>query len=430
MTFSARDAKLLQPGQHLTLDEQPGLRLEATEKFRTWVYRYKSPVDGRMRQVKIGRWPEMSFHAAVVEWESLRRRRDAGEDVSAMRRVVRQEAREVAARAQEEAQAATYTVRVLCDDYLAGHIDVHRAQKGRTEVRRLFEKYLGDFAFVPAASVTRAQAFDLIHGIAKATPVLAGQLRTELGGAWDYAIDSGRMTDSAPNWWRLILRGKIKSKGKKIAGEHVGTAKRVLSEEEVATLIRWLPNFTSIVSDALTLYLWAGVRGAEIVAMEGNEVVREADGWWWTIPKAKTKNARHDGATDLRVPLVGRALDVVLRRKERYGDGWLFPKRARAGHVEQKTIQARVFYQQPYSQTRPQDVRPRLTVTHWAPHDLRRTARTLLARLGCPDEIGEALIGHMKPGVLGTYNRHSYDGERREWLRKLADHLEVLSART
>ena len=67
MTFDARAMKLLQAGQHLTSPEFPGLRLEATERFRTWTYRYKSPVDGRMRQIKIGRWPAMSVHAAAAK---------------------------------------------------------------------------------------------------------------------------------------------------------------------------------------------------------------------------------------------------------------------------------------------------------------------------------------------------------------------------
>ena len=74
MTFDARAMKLLQAGQHLTSPDFPGLRLEATASFRTWIYRYKSPIDGRMRQIKIGRWPAMSLHAAAAEWvEWLRR---------------------------------------------------------------------------------------------------------------------------------------------------------------------------------------------------------------------------------------------------------------------------------------------------------------------------------------------------------------------
>ena len=32
----------------------------------------------------------------------------------------------------------------------------------------------------------------------------------------------------------------------------------------------------------------------------------------------------------------------------------------------------------------------------WNPHDLRRTLRTNLSRLGCPTDIAEAVLGHSK----------------------------------
>lgn len=70
--------------------------------------------------------------------------------------------------------------------------------------------------------------------------------------------------------------------------------------------------------------------------------------------------------------------------------------------------------------------RTRLTVTHWSPHDLRRTSRTMIASMGCPHEIGEALLGHVLPGVGGIYNLHQYDAERRLWLQRLSDRLDAL----
>ena len=69
-----------------------------------------------------------------------------------------------------------------------------------------------------------------------------------------------------------------------------------------------------------------------------------------------------------------------------------------------------------------------LPVTHWTPHNLRRTARTLLDQLGCQNEIGEAILGHMPPEILATYNAHTYDAERKQWLSKLSDYLEILTA--
>lgn len=64
----------------------------------------------------------------------------------------------------------------------------------------------------------------------------------------------------------------------------------------------------------------------------------------------------------------------------------------------------------------------------WAPHDLRRTVRTTLAALGCPDAVAEAVLGHMPAGIVGVYNRHTYDNERRHWLTLLAAHWDRLAA--
>lgn len=426
MQFDARAAKLLEPGRHLTIDGYPGLRLEASATTRTWIYRYKSPVNGKMRQKKLGRWPAMSFALAVVEWEKLRQLRESGVDVAAEAKQQRQAAKAAAVDAIERSKGAL-TVKGACDLYHAGHIMSHRAKKGQAEIARMFRTMLGDLAQKPAEEITRADAFALIESFAN-TPVQAQILRRELGAAWDYCHDAGKLPETVPNWWRAILRGKLKSKGKAINGKKSGVKKRVLSPKEAGELIPWLPNFSRDVEDFLTLYLWTCARGAEIGAMEAEEISEEGDGLWWTVPKEKTKNAKRDEATDFRVPLVGRAEQVIRRRKAAYGKGYLFPSYGESGHWEQKSIQTRVYYHQPYSETSPHRKRVRLTVTHWAPHDLRRTSRTFLASLGCPREVGEVILGHMLPGVEGVYNLHAYDKERRLWLGRLSKYLEKLAA--
>lgn len=428
MPFDARSAKLLSPGSHLTIDECPGLRLEASEGGRAWIYRYKSPVDGRMKQTKIGQWPATSLPAATVEWERLRKIRSDGRDPAAEKRAARAEAKATAEQERQAKRTSNFTVRMVCDAYYTGQVKRHRKKKGADEVRRTFDTMLGDFADLPAVDVTRTKAFDLIDSFSH-IPVQAAKLRGELGAAWDYNLDSGRLPDTTPNWWRQIMRGRLRSKGKTIKGESVGTAKRALSEAELTQLIPWLPNFSRTVADVLTLYLWTGTRGAEVVAMEASEITEEEDGLWWTIPKAKTKNARHENATDLRVPLIGAAEAVVRRRLPLGKNGFLFPAKSPSGHVEQKYVSEQVYWRQPYCDIRPERERPRLPVSHWAPHDLRRTARTLLASMGCPAEVAEAVIGHMQPGVKGIYDRHSYDKERRYWLTRLDARLEEVAAR-
>lgn len=425
--FDARAAKLLAPGAHLTITDAPGLRLQATQSTRTWVYRYKSPVDGRMRQIKLGAWPVMTYQAAWVAWDKARTVRDGGADPAMEKRAARSNAAERAKVERQQDGIARYLVTHVCSDYISW-LTGRRKAKGVDEVQRLFDRHLGALATVTAATVNRSQAFQLISGMAE-TPVLASQLRRELGAAWEHAIDAGRLPEDTPNWWRQILRGKLRSKGKKIAGQSVGTAKRVLSADEIGELIRWLPNFSRNVADALTMYLWTGSRGGEFLKMRRQHITQESDGWWFTLPAAETKGGWRDNPTDYRVPLVGRALQIVQRRLGATDGEFVFPA-ARAGgepYLAQKSVSSQVHYHMPYSETRPEAVRPRLTVSNWAAHDLRRSVKTLLTAMGCPSDVSESVLGHKLEGIEGVYNRHHYDPEKRHWLVLLDAKLEQIS---
>lgn len=429
MYFDVRAAKLLAAGQHLVIVGCPGLRLVATASRKTWTYRYKAVADGRMKQVAIGQWPAMSAHAAATQWETLRDQRGEGADPVTNRKADRK------AGQVDSAAAKVYTVRNVVDDYIAGHIRVNRKAKGALAAERALGNLLDlnpDFADRPAASIKRADAFDILDG-RKATPTAAQKLRSLLGSAWEYGLDSGRLDGEVANWWPQIMKGRMKSKGKIMGGEHVGQKRRVLQPAEVATLLAWLPNMHALGRDVVQMYLWTCARGGEILGMRPEHVKKEGDVWWWTVPKSETKNERHALAVDLRVPLFGQALEIVLRRLKKVGAaGWLFED-DRGEQYEQKDFSTYVYQLQPYSikekagLTRSERNLACLPVINWTPHNLRRTGRTLLAQLGCPNEIGEAIIGHLPPDIVGTYNAYTYDAERLHWLGQLSIYLTKLA---
>ena len=418
MKFDARSAKALKPGQHIIVDGCPGLRLVAAEATRSWIYRYKSPEDGRMRQIKIGSWPAMPLLDAAARWQELRGLRESGMDPAIERRRER----------VQQAHDAGYTLADMVRDYALGHLDRKREPKGAKAVRRRMERAIAGHETVIAAQVSRRFVFDLLEGMS-GTPVAANSLRSEMAAAHTYALDAGRLPEDSSNWWAQVNL-RLRSQGALRAGQRKGKIKRVLTEREIRQLFRVeLRLFSQQVQDFLTLQLWTCTRGGEICQMRADQITREPDGVWWTIQKATNKLRHHETAEDQRVPLVGRALEVVERLVRDRGDegGWLFPSRRKDGsawHVEQAYMQSKVHYRQPYSQSRPDHVRDRLTVTHWSPHDLRRTGRTLLAALGCPHEVGETILGHVLTGVAGVYNLHRYDAERRLWLTRLANHLQ------
>ncbi len=48
----------------------------------------------------------------------------------------------------------------------------------------------------------------------------------------------------------------------------------------------------------------------------------------------------------------------------------------------------------------------------WVIHDLRRTAKTLMARAGVRPDISERVLGHAIKGVEGVYDVHDYSDEK------------------
>jgi integrase len=59
-------------------------------------------------------------------------------------------------------------------------------------------------------------------------------------------------------------------------------------------------------------------------------------------------------------------------------------------------------------------------VKPWVLHDLRRTARSLMARAGIRPDIAERVMGHAIAGVEGIYDRHTYAEEKARALKALA----------
>src|SRR5215468_4063096 len=59
-------------------------------------------------------------------------------------------------------------------------------------------------------------------------------------------------------------------------------------------------------------------------------------------------------------------------------------------------------------------------------HDLRRTARTLMSRLGVPEDIAELAIGHVRADLIARYNKDAAWEGRRDAFTKVSDHVAAL----
>lgn len=62
-----------------------------------------------------------------------------------------------------------------------------------------------------------AQAYDVLDK-RRDPPTAAKQLRAQLGQAWDWGLDAGKIGKEAPNCWHSLLKRQLCSKGKTAGG--------------------------------------------------------------------------------------------------------------------------------------------------------------------------------------------------------------------
>jgi integrase len=174
---------------------------------------------------------------------------------------------------------------------------------------------------------------------------------------------------------------------------------RILSDAEIRAL--W-PAFGAAgnFGASCKFSLLTGARRSEAAGMTWGEL---ADGVW-IIPAGRYKTAREHA-----LPLSPAALAIV-EGQPRTGP-LVFPgqggRHLSRGHSNMETLAKRVP-----------------GVTGWTLHDLRRSARSLMSRAGVRPDIGERVLGHVIPGVGGTYDRFDYFDQKKEALQRLSSLVE------
>ena len=125
------------------------------------------------------------------------------------------------------------------------------------------------------------------------------------------------------------------------------------------------------------------------------------------------------------MPLSNAALTVIEAQPRIDGCDYVFPSRTKtpfSGFGKSKAkLDKAVLTEMQKRAKKGAEVEP---LPNWTLHDLRRTAKTLMARAGVRPDISERVLGHVIAGVEGTYDRHSYADEKRDALEKLAAMIE------
>jgi integrase len=184
---------------------------------------------------------------------------------------------------------------------------------------------------------------------------------------------------------------------------------RVLSDDELRVAWPLLSEAGTFGALLKTLLLTAQRRD-EVANMTWTEIGTDGT---WTIPaeRYKTKRPNH-------VPLSTAALRLIEAQPKIDGCDYVFPSRTNTpfsgfGKSKARLDKKMLLYT-------PKGAKGAGLPPNWTLHDLRRTAKTLMARAGVRPDISERVLGHVIAGVEGTYDRHSYANEKRDALEKLA----------
>jgi integrase len=174
---------------------------------------------------------------------------------------------------------------------------------------------------------------------------------------------------------------------------------RVLSDDELKAVWRAAEASQSAFGNS---------RRTEAAAMRRGEVTGDE----WIIPQERYKTG-----LELVIPL-SPAAQVVLAVAPRIGKtDFVFTtngKRPIRGFAKfKRKLDAKVL-----AELREQN--PEAELPRWTLHDLRRTARSLMSRAGVASDHAERCLGHVLPGIRGTYDRYEYLNEKRHAFEALA----------
>jgi integrase len=200
---------------------------------------------------------------------------------------------------------------------------------------------------------------------------------------------AARVDDYVPPIVRGMRRGNPKERERD----------RILGDDEVRAV--WTAAESNGAYGAIVrLLLLTAQRREKVLAMRWADIA--IDGTWTIGTEAREKG----NAGELVLPAV--AIDII-RAQPRMGSSlYVFPAARGKGHVRGLAELKRAF-----------DAKlPKMPP--WVLHDLRRTARSLMARAGVRPDVAERTLGHKQQGVQGVYDRHTYRDEKADALARLA----------
>jgi integrase len=185
---------------------------------------------------------------------------------------------------------------------------------------------------------------------------------------------------------------------------------RVLSDDELVLIWRAAGGPEAIYFGAFVrLLLLLGVRRSELGRARWLEF-DEFEAGRWIIPAQRAKTDEPHV-----VPLPASAVEILrtLARLLPRGTGYVIggPSPIHYARAKQR-LDACI-----------KALNGGKALPHWTFHDLRRTFRTGLSRLGIAPHVAELCLGHSQPGLHKVYDQHKYAAEQRHAFDAWAAHV-------
>ena len=280
----------------------------------------------------------------------------------------------------------------IAESYMQRHVRA-RGLRTEPEIARILRKYvyppLQDRDF---ESIKRSDVTALLDGVEDGSgPRQADTVLTVLRSIMNW--HATRTDDYVPP----IIRGMARD------DPHAKKRARILNDDEIRAL--WEAANTSGPFGAFVkLALLTAQRRQKTASMRWEDVTIDGT---WNIP---TEDREKGNGGSLVLPEVAQE---IIRSQKRIGDNpFVFAGRG-AGHFNG------------YG-PRKCSMDEKAKIAPWTIHDLLRSSRSLMARAGVPSASAERVMGHVLTGVEQIYDRHSYEQEKADALKRLAGLLETI----